>query len=96
MSAPERDFAHQVVGVALLVRLMAIMIAMFALIGQTITVAILLSTLGLSASSLMCLIYPTVLDFVVRHPLVLIVDMLFTLAVIAALGVESTLVLGTF
>lgn len=96
MSAPERDFAHQVVGVALLVRLMAIMIAMFALIGQTITVAILLSTLGLSASSLMCLIYPTVLDFVVRHPLVLIVDMLFTLAVIAALGVESPLVLGTF
>lgn len=96
MSAPERDFAHQVVGVALLVRLMAIMIAMFALIGQTITVAILLSTLGLSASSLMCLIYPTVLDFVVRHPLVLVVDMLFTLAVIAALGVESPLVLGTF
>jgi len=96
VSAPERDFAHQVVGVALLVRLMAIMIAMFALIGQTITVAILLSTLGLSASSLMCLIYPTVLDFVVRHPLVLIVDMLFTLAVIAALGVESPLVLGTF
>ncbi|MCL3859936.1 sensor histidine kinase [Actinotalea sp. K2] len=96
MTAVDRGFAHRVVSAALVVRLLSIMISTVALVGQTMTFALLLSTIALSASSFLCLVYPKVLDFVIRHPLALVVDMLVTLAVVAALGVESPLVLATF
>lgn len=96
MRAAERGFAHRIVAIALLVRLVAIMVATFALVGQTMTIPILVSTVALSGSALLVLLYPAVLNVVVRHPLVLVVDMLVTLGVIAVLGVESPFVLATF
>ncbi|QTE29956.1 sensor histidine kinase [Pengzhenrongella sicca] len=96
MSPSPRHFAHRVVGVALIVRLVAITVATFTLVGETMTAPILFSTVALGASGLLGLAYPAVLDFVVRHPLALIVDILVTLAVVATLGVESPFVLATF
>ncbi|MFS0701350.1 sensor histidine kinase [Cellulomonas sp. 179-A 4D5 NHS] len=96
MSAPQRDFAHQVVSAGLLVRLIAIMVAMIGMVGDTMTGPVLACVLVLSVSSFSFLVYPQVSGFVVRHPLVVVLDVLLTLTVVALLGVESPLVLATF
>jgi signal transduction histidine kinase len=95
-TAAGEGFARQVVSVALLVRLGAIAVGMVGLIGQTMTGSVLLCVLALSAVSFSCLTNATMLDFVVRHPLVLVVEILVTLGVIGMLGSDSPLVLGTF
>src|SRR5690348_6434496 len=97
MSEPvQRDFTQRVVAVALLVRLLAITVALFGMIGQPITATMLAAVLVLSATSFSFLMYPSVASFVVHHPLAVVADLLLTLVVLAALGVESPLVLATF
>ena len=92
----ERDFVHQIVGVALLVRLLAITVALFGMVGEALTGPMLACVLVLSATSFSFLVYPKVARFVVHHPLAVVGDLLLTLTVVAALGVESPLVLATF
>jgi signal transduction histidine kinase len=92
----QRDFSQRIVGVALLVRLLAITVALFGMIGQPITGTMLTAVLVLSATSFSFLMYPSVARFVMRHPLAIVADLLLTLVVIAVLGVESPLVLATF
>ena len=94
--AVQRDFTQRIVAVALLVRLLAITVALFGMIGQPITGTMLASVLVLSATSFSFLMYPSVATFVVHHPLAVVADLLLTLLVLAALGVESPLVLATF
>ncbi|GIG19400.1 hypothetical protein Cch01nite_01240 [Cellulomonas chitinilytica] len=92
----DRDFVHQIVGVALLVRLLAITVALVGMVGEALTGAMLACVLVLSATSFLFLVYPAVARFVVHHPLAVVGDLLLTLTVVAALGVESPLVLATF
>ena len=96
MSDVTHGFAHRVVSVALVVRLAAIMVALLGMVGQTMTMPVLVATVVLSATSLACLLFPANLDFLVRHPLAMVADMLVTLAVVAVLGTESPFVLATF
>ncbi|NUU18155.1 hypothetical protein HP550_12935 [Cellulomonas humilata] len=96
MSTVQRDFTQRVVAVALIVRLLAITVALFGMIGEQITGTMLASVLVLSATSFSFLMYPSVARFVVHHPLAVVADLLLTLLVLAALGVESPLVLATF
>lgn len=96
MSAPQRDFAHQVVSVGLVVRLLSIMVALVGMVGDTMTGPVLACVLVLSVTSFGFLTYPRVSDFVARHPLAVVMDVLLSLGVIAVLGVESPLVLATF
>ena len=96
MAHPERDFAGRIVGVALVLRLLAIMIALIGLVGQLITGPLLACVLVLSATTFAMLTYQRTMDFAMRHPLVLVIDVLVNLAVVWALGVESPLVLATF
>ncbi|KQS99604.1 sensor histidine kinase [Cellulomonas sp. Leaf395] len=97
MSEPvQRDFTQRVVAVALLVRLLAITVALFGMIGQPITGTMLASVLVLSATSFSFLMYPSAARFVMHHPLAVVADLLLTLVVLAVLGVESPLVLATF
>ncbi|MGN8246578.1 sensor histidine kinase [Cellulomonas soli] len=96
MSVARAEFDRQVVSGALLVRLVAIMVALVGMLGERITVGILLSVLVLSGTSFAFLVYPGVSRFVTVHPLAVVVDVLLTLAVLAAMGVESPLVLATF
>ncbi|MCC2335885.1 sensor histidine kinase [Cellulomonas wangsupingiae] len=96
MAHPERDFAGRIVGVALVLRLLAIMIALIGLVGQLITGPLLACVLVLSATTFAMLTYQRTMDFAMRHPLVLVIDVLINLAVVWALGVESPLVLATF
>jgi signal transduction histidine kinase len=92
----QRDFTQRIVAVALLVRLLAITVALFGMIGEPITGTMLAAVLVLSATSFSFLMYPSVANFVVHHPLAVVADLLLTLVVLAALGVESPLVLATF
>ncbi len=96
MSLPARDFAGRVVGVALLVRLATIMIALLGLVGETMTGPLLGSILVLSGATFAVLMYAQVMDFVTRHPITLVIDVLVSLMVVWVLGVESPLVLATF
>lgn len=96
MTLPTRDFAGRVVGVALVVRLATIMVALVGLVGETMTGPLLACILVLSAATFAMLMYAQILDFVARHPISLVADMLLSLAVVWVLGVESPLVLATF
>lgn len=96
MSTASVDFVRQVVSVALLVRLGAIAVGLVGLVGEMITGAVLTSVLALSGVSFLCLMSPRAFDVVVRHPFVLVLDVLVTLGVVAVLGVDSPLVLATF
>lgn len=96
MTRPVRDFAGQVVGVALVVRLATIMVALAGMVGQTMTGPLLSCILLLTATTFAMLMYRTILDFVVEHPITLVADVLLNLAVVTLLGVESPLVLATF
>ncbi len=93
---PAHDFTRQIVSVALLVHLGAIMVALIGMVGETMTAPVLMCVLAMSASSLACLLSPATMDFVVRHPLAVVGDVLINLAVVAVLGVESPMVLSTF
>ncbi len=93
---PRRDFDQQLVAAALLVRLGAIMVALVGMLGETITGPVLVCVLVMSGTSFCFLVSPTVAHLVARHPLVFVADILLTLGVLAALGVESPLVLATF
>lgn len=96
MSASSQDFLRRVVVAALGVRLTAIAVAMLAFVGQTMTLHVLVSVVALSASSLLCLFRPAVLEYVVRHPLAIVLDTLVVLAVIGVMGVDSPFVLAGF
>lgn len=91
-----RDFSRQLVQISLIVRLLAIMVALLGLVGNTMTATVLAAVVVLSTSGLSVLLSPAVADFVLRHPLVLLVDLLIVLGVVSVLGVESPLVLATF
>lgn len=96
MPAPVRDFSGRVVGVALVVRLVAIMVALIGLVGETITGPLLACVLVLSITTFAMLMHAPITEFMIRHPLVLVADILLNLAVVWVLGVESPLVLATF
>lgn len=92
----ERDeFAHRFIGTCMLVRLFAVLAALFGLLGQVVTLPVLLCTLLVSASSLSVLLSPTVSAFISRHPLACVADVLLSMGVVAVLGIESPLVLAT-
>ncbi len=95
MAHPERDFAGRVVGAALVLRLATVMVAMVGLLGEMITGPLLACVLLLSATTFAMLFYRRVLDLVIRHPTLLVADILVNLAVVWALGVETPLVLAT-
>ncbi len=96
MAHPERDFSGRVVGAALVLRLVAIMVALFGLLGEMLTGPLLSCVLLLSISTFAMLSYRRVIGLVMRHPITLVADMLVNLAVVWVLGVESPLVLATF
>lgn len=96
MTRASKSFTTKVVGVALVIRLAAIMVSLYGLMGSTITGPLLSSILLLSASTFAMLMYPVITDLVMRHPILLVVDVLLNLAVVWLLGVESPLVLTTF
>lgn len=96
MVAEARDFGRMVVVRALILRLVAIGVALVALVGETMTAPLLLSTVALSGFSLLVLVSKPVQDIVVRHPLVLILDLAVILLVVAVMGSTSPLVLATF
>lgn len=92
----QRDFQRRVVTMALGLRLLAIGVALVALVGETMTLSLLLSVAGVTGFSVLVLASRPVQDVVVRHPLLLVVDILVTLLVVAMMGAESPLVLATF
>lgn len=96
MSAHQADFQRRVVTMALVLRLVAIAVAMVALVGETMTLSLLLSVAGLTGFSVLVLGSRPVQEIVVRHPLVLVLDVLVTLLVVWMMGPESPLVLATF
>lgn len=96
MSRAVKSFTAKVVGVALVVRLAAIMVSLYGLMGSTITGPLLSCILLLSATTFAMLMYPVITDVVMRHPILLVVDVLLNLTVVWLLGVESPLVLTTF
>jgi signal transduction histidine kinase len=90
-----RDFDQKVVAVALLVRLVTIAVALVGMLGEVITPTVLACVLVLSATSFSYLVSSSVTQFVMRHPLAVVLDLLVALGVVAALGIESPLVLTT-
>ena len=96
MSSPRRDFLQRLLSTALLIRLGAIAVALVGLVGVTMTAAVLACVLVLSGSTLALMLSPRAIGLVVRHPMLLVVDVLLSLGTVAALGVESPLVLATF
>lgn len=96
MAPPVRDFSGRVVGVALVVRLVTIMLALVGLVGETITGPLLACVLVLSASTFAMLMNQRILELVIRHPIALVADILLNLGVVWVLGIESPLVLATF
>ncbi|PZR51860.1 hypothetical protein DNL40_14715 [Xylanimonas oleitrophica] len=101
MSAPQaaalhqRDFTGRILAASLVVRLMAILVSLLGLVGQTMTMPVLMCILVLSVTSLSVLLSPQVTGFVRRHPLAFVLDVLVALAVVYVVGVESPLVLVT-
>ncbi|MBO0899736.1 ATP-binding protein [Cellulomonas sp. zg-ZUI22] len=89
-------FHHRLVSAAMFVRLGAIVVALFGMVGQQVTPVLLICVLVLAGPGFAVLVHPPMLDAVTRHPLVLVVDVLINLGLVAALGVESPLVLATF
>lgn|GEM_PF-611971 len=92
---PQDEFTRRFVGTCMLVRLLAVLAALVGMVGQVVTLPVLACTVAISVSSLCVLLSPAVSTFIGRHPLVLVLDVLLSLAVLAALGVESPLVLAT-
>ncbi|MCC2312729.1 sensor histidine kinase [Cellulomonas xiejunii] len=93
---PSQGFHRRIVSTAMFVRLGAIVVALFGLMGETMTAPILLSVLALAGTSFGVLLDGRVLDVLRKHPLVLVVDISLNLALVAVLGVENPLVLATF
>lgn len=96
MSTSGRAFDQRVIGVALLVRLGAIAVALIGHVGSQLSGPLLAGILVLSLVSFVQLYYPRVQALVLRHPLTFVIDILVCLATITVLGVESPLVLATF
>jgi len=96
MTSPRRDFLQRLLGTALLIRLGAIAVALGGLVGATMTAVVLACVLVLTGSGLALMLSPRAIGLVVRHPMLLVVDVLVSLGTVAALGVESPLVLATF
>lgn len=96
MTPAGTGFHHRLVSAAMFVRLGAIVVALFGLVGEQVTPVLLVSVLVLAGPGFAVLAHPPALDALTRHPLVLVVDVLVNLALVAALGVESPLVLATF
>jgi len=96
VTSPRRDFLQRLLSTALLIRLGAIAVALGGLVGVTMTAAVLACVLVLSGSTLALMLSPRAIGLVVRHPMLLVVDVLLSLGTVAALGVESPLVLATF
>lgn len=88
------DVALRVVRLALLVRLAAVAICLFALIGTELDYRTALAVLGLAATSVLGLSDERVLHLVIRRPLVAMADIAVVLVVVVALGVENPLTLG--
>lgn len=96
MTGDGPGFAHRLVSAAMFVRLGAIVVALFGLVGEQVTSVLLVSVLVLAGPGFALLVHPPTLDAVTRHPLLLVVDVLINLGLVAALGVESPLILATF
>ena len=96
MSTSRRDFVQRLVSTALLIRLGAIAVALGGLVGETMTALVLLCVLLLSGSTVALMLSPSAITLVVRHPMLIVVDVLLSLGTVAVLGVESPLALATF
>ncbi|QAY64380.1 hypothetical protein ET495_15490 [Xylanimonas allomyrinae] len=96
ISEGERDeFTRRLIGICMLVRLVAILVAFAGLAGQILTPALLLCALVQSVTGLALLMSARVGAFVANHPLAFVADVLISLGVVAVLGTESPLVLAT-
>lgn len=89
-------FVRRVVRAAAVLRLGAVAIALIGLTGRMITLPLVIAVLALGALGIGQLVQPSVSDLMARHPVVIAVDVLVTFAVLAALGVDTPLVLATF
>ncbi|QAY63496.1 hypothetical protein ET495_09790 [Xylanimonas allomyrinae] len=89
------EYTRRFVGVSMLVRLLAILVAFVGLVGQTMTLPVLACAVALTASGLAVLMSERVAAFLAEHPFAFVADVLVTLAVIAVLGTETPFVLVT-
>jgi signal transduction histidine kinase len=91
----ERTLLGRVVGLAFLVRLLALVASGVGLVGERLTWDVLAATLLLAATSFVGLSSARALELVVAHPIVALADVAVVIAVLALLGVHSPLSLAT-
>ena len=90
------DFTRRVIGVAFLVRLLALVAAVVGLEDSDVTPGVLVVIVLLGLTSYLGLSRRGLPDVVVRHPSIAMGDVLLVVLVLAVAGVDSPLVLATF
>lgn len=83
------------VRVALVVRLLTIVAALAGLVGEELTPQVLVAVLVLTGLSIVGLQGTAVLEIVIEHPLIAMVDVVVSLGVLMAFGVGSPLTIAT-
>lgn len=90
------DFTRQLVSVAFLVRLLALVCGLAALVGSQVTPTVAVVALLLGATSYLGVSRRSrLVDLFVRHPIVVLLDVLLVLLVTYVAGPDSPLVLAT-
>ncbi|MBT0772635.1 ATP-binding protein [Kineosporia sp. J2-2] len=93
-AAPPTDERIQSLKLAMLVRQASIGVGLIGLIGERLTVEILVAVVLLGASSTAGVLDPRFLKLLMRHPLLGLVDVLLVVAVLGVLGVDSPLAIA--
>jgi signal transduction histidine kinase len=87
--------AHrQLLRLSLVVRLIAVVAGTTGLVGEELTAPVLLAVVLLAGTSIAGLARTDLLDLVVRHPLIAMIDLAVVIGVFVTLGVDSPLAIG--
>jgi signal transduction histidine kinase len=85
---------RQLIRLSLVVRLIAVVAGTAGLVGEELTVPTLIAVLLLAGTSIAGLAQADLLDLVVEHPLIAMIDLAVVIGVFVALGVDSPLAIG--